>query len=161
MCSAKDSRVLRRSTDSHRIWHSSRAAINPTLARADMLLWTPPRSPDICPIRGVGTTSWFLEPVSTAVRGSPVLCGQIPHRLGIEPHVWRCCGELEILYVRVYFFLQGTRGVTICAVIFPPLPPAITCRLRSKRAASEMELCLYAEAQSAWQNIINLFTLDP
>ena len=43
----------------------------------------------------------------------------------------------------------------------PTQAPTITCRLRSKRAASEMELCLYAEAQSAWQNIINLFTLGP
>ena len=37
------------------------------LASVEMLLWTPlpPRRPDSCDIKGVGTTSWFLLPIST------------------------------------------------------------------------------------------------
>ncbi len=36
-------------------------------ARVEMLLWTllPPRRPDSWTIRGVGTISWFLLPIST------------------------------------------------------------------------------------------------
>lgn len=41
-----------------------------TLARLEMLLWTAllPRRLDIWAISGVGTTSWFLLPVSTCER---------------------------------------------------------------------------------------------
>lgn len=42
-------------------------AMRLTLARLEMLLWTAllPRRLDIWAINGVGTTSWFLLPVST------------------------------------------------------------------------------------------------
>ena len=45
-------------------------AMRLTLARLEMLLWTAllPRRQDIWAISGVGTTSWFLLPVSTCAR---------------------------------------------------------------------------------------------
>lgn len=54
-------------SDSHFI--PTTLAIRFLFASSPMHLLAPPLlSPDICAMRGVGTTSWFLLPISTAVR---------------------------------------------------------------------------------------------
>ncbi len=50
--------------------------MRPAFARVDIDLWAPllpVRRPESCAIKGVGTTSWFLLPVSTC--GICVSCG--------------------------------------------------------------------------------------
>ncbi len=55
-------------------------AIRFTFARVEMHLWTPlpPRRPEICAIKGVGTTSWFLLPISTCGAPCQLLVWEIP-----------------------------------------------------------------------------------
>jgi hypothetical protein len=55
-----------------------------------MHLWTPlpPRRPEICAIKGVGTTSWFLLPISTCGAPCQSLVWEVPVIWGFS-----YCGE--------------------------------------------------------------------